>query len=166
VLSRHLEPYEANIKVGAATSPAAEKRGEMAEAGDFLEGLVKSGTMILISEIGDKTFFIAAIMAMRHPRMTVSPAHVRRPYNVLHKPAIVSFAPLISLPASLSRPLTLSSIMFTIAGIRRCSRSSRRDDCALCRYGMGSPEPGECASPRRKSFARISQVGFSFVVVG
>ena len=40
-------------------------------AGEFLEGLVKSGTMILISEIGDKTFFIAAIMAMRHPRTTV-----------------------------------------------------------------------------------------------
>jgi hypothetical protein len=41
--------------------------------GEFLEGLVKSGTMILISEIGDKTFFIAAIMAMRHPRSTVRP---------------------------------------------------------------------------------------------
>ena len=40
---------------------------------EFLEGLVKSGTMILISEIGDKTFFIAAIMAMRHSRLTVRP---------------------------------------------------------------------------------------------
>lgn len=41
--------------------------------GEFLEGLFKSGTMILISEIGDKTFFIAAIMAMRHARTTVRP---------------------------------------------------------------------------------------------
>ena len=32
---------------------------------EFMEGLVKSGVMILLSEIGDKTFFIAAIMAMR-----------------------------------------------------------------------------------------------------
>ena len=39
--------------------------------GEFAEGLVKSGTMILISEIGDKTFFIAAIMAMRNPRGVV-----------------------------------------------------------------------------------------------
>lgn len=46
----------------------------MAETGEFLEGLVKSGTMILISEIGDKTFFIAAIMAMRHSRSTVRPS--------------------------------------------------------------------------------------------
>mmetsp|Transcript_313 Transcript_313/g.1213 ORF Transcript_313/g.1213 Transcript_313/m.1213 type:complete len:127 (-) Transcript_313:158-538(-) len=38
---------------------------------EFLEGLVKSGMMILLSEIGDKTFFIAAIMAMRHSRLTV-----------------------------------------------------------------------------------------------
>ena len=29
--------------------------------------------MILLSEIGDKTFFIAAIMAMRHSRLTVRP---------------------------------------------------------------------------------------------
>lgn len=28
--------------------------------------------MILLSEIGDKTFFIAAIMAMKNPRRTVS----------------------------------------------------------------------------------------------
>ena len=27
--------------------------------------------MIIVSELGDKTFFIAAIMAMRHPRTTV-----------------------------------------------------------------------------------------------
>lgn len=37
----------------------------------FLEGFLKSWGMILASEIGDKTFFIAAIMAMKHPRLTV-----------------------------------------------------------------------------------------------
>ena len=43
----------------------------MSSTAEFFEGAVKSGTMILISEIGDKTFFIAAIMAMRHSRATV-----------------------------------------------------------------------------------------------
>ena len=43
----------------------------MTSTATFLEGAVKSGTMILISEIGDKTFFIAAIMAMRHSRSVV-----------------------------------------------------------------------------------------------
>lgn len=37
----------------------------------FIEGFLKSWGVILASEIGDKTFFIAAIMAMRHARLTV-----------------------------------------------------------------------------------------------
>ncbi|GHJ89293.1 hypothetical protein NliqN6_5695 [Naganishia liquefaciens] len=39
--------------------------------GTPLEALTQSFIMILVSEIGDKTFLIAAIMATRHPRMTV-----------------------------------------------------------------------------------------------
>ncbi|BBN11325.1 Ca2+/H+ antiporter, TMEM165/GDT1 family [Marchantia polymorpha subsp. ruderalis] len=35
------------------------------------EGFVKASAMILVSEIGDKTFFVAALMAMRHPRGVV-----------------------------------------------------------------------------------------------
>jgi putative Ca2+/H+ antiporter (TMEM165/GDT1 family) len=37
----------------------------------FMEGLVKSLGVIGASEVGDKTFFIAAVMAMRHARLTV-----------------------------------------------------------------------------------------------
>ncbi|KAG1841817.1 hypothetical protein DFJ58DRAFT_807685 [Suillus subalutaceus] len=36
-----------------------------------LDVLVRSFMMIIFSEIGDKTFLIAAILAMRHPRFTV-----------------------------------------------------------------------------------------------
>ena len=39
-----------------------------------VQGFVKSWGMILASEIGDKTFFIAAIMAMKNPRHTVRAA--------------------------------------------------------------------------------------------
>ncbi|KAG5720393.1 UPF0016 membrane protein C17G8.08c, partial [Termitomyces sp. T112] len=35
------------------------------------KALVQSFAMIIVSEIGDKTFLIAAILAMRHPRLTV-----------------------------------------------------------------------------------------------
>lgn len=38
-----------------------------------LQAFVKSWGMILLSEIGDKTFFIAAIMAMKNKRRTVYP---------------------------------------------------------------------------------------------
>ncbi|KAL4421766.1 hypothetical protein ABPG77_009749 [Micractinium sp. CCAP 211/92] len=37
----------------------------------FIEGFLKSWGVILASEIGDKTFFIAAILAMRHSRRVV-----------------------------------------------------------------------------------------------
>lgn len=36
-----------------------------------LQALLQSFVMIIFSEIGDKTFLIAAILAMRHPRMVV-----------------------------------------------------------------------------------------------
>lgn len=37
----------------------------------YLKALVQSFAMIIFSEIGDKTFLIAAILAMRHPRIVV-----------------------------------------------------------------------------------------------
>lgn len=36
-----------------------------------VKALVQSFAMIMVSEIGDKTFLIAAILAMRHPRVVV-----------------------------------------------------------------------------------------------
>ena len=38
----------------------------------FLHAFFASLSVIVVSEIGDKTFFIAAIMAMKHSRSTVS----------------------------------------------------------------------------------------------
>lgn len=37
----------------------------------FIHGFIAAVSVIIVSELGDKTFFIAAIMAMRHPRVTV-----------------------------------------------------------------------------------------------
>lgn len=37
----------------------------------FMHAFIASFSVIIVSELGDKTFFIAAIMAMRHPRLTV-----------------------------------------------------------------------------------------------
>ena len=38
---------------------------------DFVHGFIASLSMIIVSELGDKTFFIAAIMSMRHSRSVV-----------------------------------------------------------------------------------------------
>lgn len=39
--------------------------------GSFLQGFLASLSVVVVSELGDKTFFIAAIMAMKHPRIIV-----------------------------------------------------------------------------------------------
>jgi putative Ca2+/H+ antiporter (TMEM165/GDT1 family) len=44
---------------------------EKADRLGFLHAIVASLSVIIVSELGDKTFFIAAIMAMKHPRLTV-----------------------------------------------------------------------------------------------
>lgn len=36
-----------------------------------MHAFIASLSVIIVSELGDKTFFIAAIMAMKHPRMIV-----------------------------------------------------------------------------------------------
>ena len=43
----------------------------MTSTAEFFEGAVKSGTMILISEIGDKTFFIAVLLATQQSKGSV-----------------------------------------------------------------------------------------------
>ncbi len=37
----------------------------------FAHAFIASISVIIVSELGDKTFFIAAIMAMRHSRLVV-----------------------------------------------------------------------------------------------
>jgi putative Ca2+/H+ antiporter (TMEM165/GDT1 family) len=44
-----------------------EKKGNLG----FIHAFIESLSVIIVSELGDKTFLIAAIMAMRHPRLTV-----------------------------------------------------------------------------------------------
>ncbi|XP_045505518.1 transmembrane protein 165 isoform X2 [Colias croceus] len=39
--------------------------------GSFWQGFLASLSVVIVSELGDKTFFIAAIMAMKHPRVIV-----------------------------------------------------------------------------------------------
>jgi putative Ca2+/H+ antiporter (TMEM165/GDT1 family) len=45
--------------------------GSPLEAEGTVHGFVQAFSMIVVSEIGDKTFLIAAILAMRHPRLLV-----------------------------------------------------------------------------------------------
>lgn len=53
--------------VGPAVSEDDSSKGNLG----FIHAFVASFSVIIVSELGDKTFFIAAIMAMRYNRLTV-----------------------------------------------------------------------------------------------
>ncbi|XP_058458888.1 transmembrane protein 165 [Malaya genurostris] len=58
--------------VESSGSPNEKKSGGFFNSDvGFIHAFVASFSVIIVSELGDKTFFIAAIMAMRHPRLTV-----------------------------------------------------------------------------------------------
>ncbi|XP_054261622.1 transmembrane protein 165 isoform X3 [Macrosteles quadrilineatus] len=59
-----------NDTISAVELPTLEQPSEITLPG-FIHAFVASLSVIIVSEIGDKTFFIAAIMAMKHSRLTV-----------------------------------------------------------------------------------------------
>jgi len=74
-----LEPFEKPAetkeeKDDGGSESAAEKlakTGSQVSDDDFIHGFLAALSVIIVSELGDKTFFIAAIMAMKNPRLTV-----------------------------------------------------------------------------------------------
>mmetsp|Transcript_14849 Transcript_14849/g.35845 ORF Transcript_14849/g.35845 Transcript_14849/m.35845 type:complete len:268 (+) Transcript_14849:248-1051(+) len=56
---------------GSITEQKPAAAAVRVQQGGFKDAFVSSITMILVSELGDETFIIAAIMAMRHPRFII-----------------------------------------------------------------------------------------------
>ncbi len=89
------------------------------ESGDDdnpLHSFLMSSVMILFSEIGDKTFLVAALMAMRAPRLTVFTAA----HSALALMTVLSAFLGHTLPSILSPKYThyLASILFLVFGIK------------------------------------------------
>lgn len=68
----------ASTEVGAAIIPqlsalaGVDAAGSLfSMTGNFMKATINSLFMILVTEIGDKTFFIAAVLAMRNARLVV-----------------------------------------------------------------------------------------------
>lgn len=66
---------ETGVKDGGVKSLSPEEilasRGTAISDNSFFHGFIASLSVIIVSELGDKTFFIAAIMAMKHSRLMV-----------------------------------------------------------------------------------------------
>lgn len=81
-----------------------------------MHSLILSFTMILFSEIGDKTFLVAALMAMRHDRMVVFSAA----YGALVAMTVLSALLGHAVPALISPHVTnfLAAGLFLVFGVR------------------------------------------------
>ena len=60
-----------DVEDGKEAPKSDQDSGYMGASGSFVHGFIATLSVIVVSELGDKTFFIAAIMAMRHPRLIV-----------------------------------------------------------------------------------------------
>ncbi|KAK3996974.1 hypothetical protein QBC44DRAFT_125956 [Cladorrhinum sp. PSN332] len=93
------------------------------DGGEDVDGIIRpfhsfvlSLMMILVSEIGDKTFLIAALMAMKHDRLVVFTAALGALITMTVLSAVLGHA----VPALISERLThfLAAVLFAIFGVR------------------------------------------------
>lgn len=72
--------------------------------------------MIIVSEIGDKTFLVAALMAMRHPRMVVFSAAFCALFVMTVLSAILGHAVPTLIPKSLTK--LMAAVLFLVFGAK------------------------------------------------
>ena len=94
--------------------------------GDFASAFGGSFGMILVSEIGDETFIIAALMAMRHPRAIVFAGAL----GALIVMTVLSTALGFIVPNLLSRQVTnkAATVLYTFFGLRLLYIAYRAED--------------------------------------
>jgi Ca2+/H+ antiporter, TMEM165/GDT1 family len=82
----------------------------------WVDGFLSSWSMILVSEIGDKTFFIACLMAMRHPKLIVFVGAI----GALAAMTVLSALMGVIVPNVLSVRVTqgLAVVLFFAAGVK------------------------------------------------
>lgn len=97
--------------------PANSKKsdGFMGASGSFFHGFIATLSVIIVSELGDKTFFIAAIMAMRNPRWTVFIGAMSA-LGLMHVMSAFFGYAITVIPRSIT--YYLSSFLFAIFGIK------------------------------------------------
>lgn len=67
-----MDDFDGRGAAGGDNDDGVAKKEVSAVGGlGFVHAFVASLSVIIVSELGDKTFFIAAIMAMRHARLTI-----------------------------------------------------------------------------------------------
>ena len=118
-----------NERKGSIDSPSLPSKETEDGVIQPLHSFILSVTMILFSEIGDKTFLVAALMAMRHDRLLVFSAA----FTALIAMTVLSAVLGHAVPTLISKRFTnfLAALLFLVFGLR------------LLREGYGmSPDEG------------------------
>ncbi|KAL1968089.1 hypothetical protein VTN77DRAFT_2219 [Rasamsonia byssochlamydoides] len=100
-------------KSSSGSSKESEPEGKVISP---IHSLFLSLTMILFSEIGDKTFLVAALMAMRHPRLVVFSAAFSALIAMTVLSAILGHAVPTLIPKSLTK--LLAAGLFLVFGVK------------------------------------------------
>ncbi|KAK9817581.1 hypothetical protein WJX74_002359 [Apatococcus lobatus] len=104
------------VGIGSSTSETITIAEGIELDHGFVQAFLKSFLMIMFTELGDETFIIAAIMAMRYPRLVVYAGAMA----ALASMTVISTALGFVLPGIFSRQLThqLASVLYTVFGVR------------------------------------------------
>ncbi|KAJ5816343.1 hypothetical protein N7447_008576 [Penicillium robsamsonii] len=86
------------------------------DAGSPMHSLIFSFTMILVSEIGDKTFLVAALMAMRHDRLVVFSAAFSALIGMTVLSAVLGHAVPTLIPKTFTK--FMAAILFLVFGVK------------------------------------------------
>ncbi|KAJ5820351.1 hypothetical protein N7474_005942 [Penicillium riverlandense] len=100
----------------SSSSTTYDKDDTIPDAGSALHSLVFSFTMIIVSEIGDKTFLVAALMAMRHPRLVVFSAAFSALIAMTVLSAVLGHAVPTLIPKSFTK--LMAAVLFLVFGVK------------------------------------------------
>lgn len=94
-------------------------------ASNPLHSLVFSFTMIIVSEVGDKTFLVAALMAMRHPRVLVFSAA----FAALIAMTVLSAVLGHGIPTLIPKTFTkfMAAVLFFVFGLKMLREGQEMD---------------------------------------
>ncbi|KAJ5111075.1 hypothetical protein N7532_001610 [Penicillium argentinense] len=100
----------------AGSTSSYDKTTGLPEESDGLHSLVFAFTMIVVSEIGDKTFLVAALMAMRHPRLVVFSSAFSALIAMTVLSAVLGHAVPTLIPKSVTK--FMAAILFLVFGAK------------------------------------------------
>ncbi|KAJ5154615.1 uncharacterized protein N7500_010054 [Penicillium coprophilum] len=108
-----------SVASGSSTSSSSlshDHDSGIPDAGSPMHSLIFSFTMIIVSEIGDKTFLVAALMAMRHDRLVVFSAAFSALIGMTVLSAVLGHAVPTLIPKAFTK--FMAAILFLVFGVK------------------------------------------------